>query len=137
MLCLAGSIAVVAASTVVYFAAPLVLRKPRSVSDQINAQLNRLIDHGRNHVVVNERLQLHPTDDPSWVVMIENSPNAAKFGIDSAAGRPANDPLPTSDELRIYDVDDGWLNSQARLPARGSGNHGSALGDAGRRSRCL
>jgi uncharacterized protein YjeT (DUF2065 family) len=83
---------VLVASAIAYFVVPRVMRKPRSVSDQINAELNRLIHGGRNHVVVNERLQIHPSDDPSWVVVVEHSPNAIKFEIDTEAGRPASDP---------------------------------------------
>jgi hypothetical protein len=100
---------VLIATGITYDVRPHVLRKPRSVSDQVNAELNRLIDGGRNHVVVNERVQLHPSDDLSWVVVMENSPNSIKFETDAEAGRPRTDPAPTSDELRIYDVDDGWL----------------------------
>ena len=120
-ICLVGSVVVLVGTAILYFAAPRVLRKPRSVSDQINAQLDRLIDHGRNHVVVNERLQLHPSDDASWVVVIENAPNSAQFYADTVAGRPAGSPMPTSDELRIYDVVDGWLTLKLDYRPAGRG----------------
>jgi hypothetical protein len=71
--------------------------------------LNHLLEHGRNHVVVNERLELHPSDAPSWIVVIQNSPNAEQFEHDTESGRPAGDPIPVSDELRIYDIEKGWL----------------------------
>jgi hypothetical protein len=58
---------------------------------------------------VNERLQLHPSAAPSWVVVIEHSPNNEQFATDTEAGSPSGAPKPTSDELRIYDIEGGWL----------------------------
>jgi hypothetical protein len=121
--CLAAAGLTLLATVIVYDQAPHVMRKPRSISDQINTELNRLIDDDRNHVVVNERLQLHPSDEPSWIVVTEHSPDAAQFATDTEAGRPATDPRPTSDEVRIYDIEDGWLTLKLdyRPVGRGTG----------------
>jgi hypothetical protein len=53
--------------------------------------------------------------------VIENAPNAVKFTSDTVAGRSANDPMPSSDELRIYDVDDGWLTLKLDYRPTGRG----------------
>lgn len=108
-----GAMVIVATLLVgVYFVFPHFLHKPKSVEDQINVKLRQFLNGGQDHVVVNERLQLHSGDDPSWVVVIENARNGSYFDIDTKAGRPPHSPNPVSDELRIYmSTRGGWISS--------------------------
>lgn len=117
-----GAMVIVATLLVgVYFVFPHFLHKPKSVEDQINVKLRQFLNGGQDHVVVNERLQLHSGDDPSWVVVIENARNGSDFDIDTKAGRPPHSPNPVSDELRIYDVNSGWLDLKLDYRPRGGG----------------
>ncbi len=76
-----------------------VLVQPPPVSDQIASITTAMQTHlGHGHVVFSERVWLHSTEEPSWIIGVQHGPTQSlKHGI-------AN-----SDELRIYDVHDGWL----------------------------
>jgi hypothetical protein len=74
------------------------------ISDQIasiTAAMENDVGHG--HVVFSDRAWLHSTEQPSWIIGVQHGPthaarHAAKLG------------LAKSDELRIYDIHDGWLD---------------------------
>jgi hypothetical protein len=59
-------------------------------------------------VVVDEQVQLHDTDAPSWVIVVEQyrDHDAWSLAVNRAA---TSSPMPRSDELRIYDVVNGRL----------------------------
>lgn len=92
------------------------LVRPPPIADQITNTVHRLISGGR-HVVLNERVQLHSTEDASWVVVTEDGLNGSDFYA-GATGGPGN---PRSDELRVYDVEGGWLRLKLDFRPQGRG----------------
>jgi hypothetical protein len=92
--------------------------EPPPISDQINDTLHGMLADG-GHVVVNERLRLHSTEDDSWLVVIEDAPNSSDFYA-GATGAPGA-AQPRSDEVRIYDVSGGWLRLKLDYRPEGRG----------------
>jgi hypothetical protein len=94
------------------------LVEPPPVADQIASVTQGLLGVGR-HLVVSERVQLHATEDPSWVVVTEDAPSSSAFygGAVGDSGFRA----PESDDLRIYDVRKGWLRLMLEFRPSGSG----------------
>jgi hypothetical protein len=97
------------------------LRAPPSIGDQMDAIKNKLLagaGPGRGHVVVDERVQFHTTDQPSWLLVVEDLPNHDKFYAGAANGAT---PAPRSDDLRIYDVVNGRLQLKLQFRPQGKG----------------
>jgi hypothetical protein len=94
---------------------------PPPVSRQMNDVLSELsADAGRvgDHLVIDQRLQLHSTDVPSWVIVVEDYANHDEW--QQAA---ANSATTRSDELRIYDVVGGWLRLELDFRPHGTGHN--------------
>ncbi len=94
------------------------LVKPPPIADQINQTIDSMLAHG-GHVVVNERLRLHSTEQDSWVVVVEDEPTSSAFYAGATGTKGAA--RPRSDELRIYDVSGGWLRLKLDFRPRGRG----------------
>jgi hypothetical protein len=92
--------------------------QPPPIVDQINDTLHGMLATG-GHVVVNERLRLHSTEDESWLVVNEDAPNSADFYAGATGTRGFR--APRSDEVRIYDVSGGWLQLKLDYRPRGHG----------------
>jgi hypothetical protein len=73
---------------------------------------------GGGHVVVDERVKLHQTEQPSWLLVTEDLPSHEAFNKGAAEGAW---PRPRSDDLRIYDVIDGRLQLELHFRPRGTG----------------
>lgn len=77
---------------------------PPSISEQIQQTTSELLaaaGPGGGHVILNERIPFHATDQPSWLIVVQDLPTAAAFNEGAAEG--AN-PKPRSDDVRVYDV---------------------------------
>ena len=75
-----------------------------SIDQQIEQTTRELVaaaGPGGGHVILNERIPFHSTDQPSWLIVVQDLPTAAGFNEGAAEG--AN-PKPRSDDLRVYDV---------------------------------
>ena len=97
------------------------LSAPPPLSDQVEAIKRDALrgDRGeRRHVVVDARARLHPGEDDSWVLVLEDRPNHDLFYAAAANGVG---PPPRSDELRIYDVSGGRLHLKLRCQPKGTG----------------
>ncbi|HXO08450.1 MAG TPA: hypothetical protein VN880_10475 [Solirubrobacteraceae bacterium] len=92
--------------------------QPPPIADQINDTIESMVAHG-GHVVVNERLRLHPSEEDSWLVVVEDERDGTVFYA-GATGTPGA-PKPRSDEVRIYDVSGGWLRLKLDFRPRGRG----------------
>ena len=97
--------------------------QPPPLADQIDDTLHGILAGG-GHVVVNERLRLHSTEDDSWLVVVQDAPSSGDFYA-GATGAPGV-PQPRSDEVRVYDVSGGWL--RLRLDYRPVGRGRTARG---------
>jgi hypothetical protein len=97
------------------------LFNPPSISDQMDKLKSRIVASagpGGGHVVVDERVQFHSTEQPSWLLVVEDLQSHEKFTEGAADGRK---PLPRSDDLRIYDVVNGELREELHFQPRGIG----------------
>lgn len=94
------------------------LVKPPPIADQINQTIDSMLAHG-GHVVINERLRLHSTEQDSWVLVVEDEPTSSAFYAGATGAKGAAPPR--SDELRIYDVSGGWLRLKLDFRPRGLG----------------
>jgi len=77
---------------------------PPSINDQIaqiTGQLVSAAGPGGGHVILDERVPFHSTDQPSWMIVVQDLPTAADFNEGAAEGAG---PKPRSDDVRIYDV---------------------------------
>jgi len=75
--------------------------QPPSIEDQINTTIDNLEQNLGGHVVLSERVQLHRTDQPSWLVVLRGRDH--------------------SDQLRIYDVEGAHLTKELDyVPADGT-----------------
>jgi hypothetical protein len=92
--------------------------QPPPIADQINDTIESMVAHG-GHVVVNERLRLHPSEEDSWLVVVEDERDGTVFYAGATGTRGA--PKPRSDEVRIYDVSGGWLRLKLDFRPRGRG----------------
>lgn len=116
---LAALVVTVAAGALIGFASDWrSMVRPPPVPDQINDALGSMLAGG-GHVVVNERLRLHSTEDESWLVVVEDEPNGTDFYAGATGAQGA--PQPRSDEVRIYDVRGGWLRLKLDFRPRGIG----------------
>jgi hypothetical protein len=80
--------------------------QPPSIEDQINTTIDNLEQNLGGHVVLSERVQLHRTDQPSWLVVLRGRDH--------------------SDQLRIYDVEGAHLTKELDyVPADGTRDGGS------------
>jgi hypothetical protein len=80
------------------------LTDPPSINDQIaqiTGQLVSAAGPGGGHVILDERVPFHSTDQPSWMIVVQDLPTAADFNEGAAEG---SGPKPRSDDVRIYDV---------------------------------
>jgi hypothetical protein len=105
----------------VVFAQAGELSAPPPLSDQMEAIKGDALrgDGGEpRHVVVDARAPLHPGEDDSWILVLEDRPNHDLFYAGAANGVG---PPPRSDELRIYDVSGGRLHLKLRFQPRGTG----------------
>lgn len=76
-----------------------VLVQPPPVSDQIASITSAMQSElGHGHVVFSERVSLHSTEEPSWIIGVQHGP------VQSLHHGAVQ-----SDDLRIYDVHNGWL----------------------------
>jgi hypothetical protein len=96
------------------------LSAPPPLSDQMEAIKRDALrgDGGeRRHIVVDARARLHPGEDDSWILVLEDRPNHDLFYAAAAngVGRP-----PRSDELRIYDVSGSRLHLKLRFQPKGT-----------------
>jgi hypothetical protein len=96
------------------FTPPSIDEQMETVKEQILASAGSRGDH----VVVDERIELHPTEQPSWLLVTEDFPNHEAFnrGTAEKARRRSR-----SDDLRIYDVVDGRLKLRLHFRPRGTG----------------
>jgi hypothetical protein len=91
----------------------------------IDAQMEKLTGQilaseglGGGHVVVDERVRLHQTEQPSWLLVTEDLPSHEAFNKGAAEKAW---PRPRSDDLRIYDVIDGRLQLELHFRPKGTG----------------
>jgi hypothetical protein len=97
------------------------LLTPPSIGDQMSSLMSSILagaGPGGGHVVVDERVQFHATDQPSWLLVVEDLPTHDEFTAGAAEGAH---PRPRSDELRIYDVVGGRLRLKLHFRPRGVG----------------
>ena len=97
------------------------LTEPPPLADQMNevkAEALRGDGAGRRHVVLDERVRLHPAEADSWILVVEDRPSHDVFYAAAANGIG---PPPQSDELRIYDVRGGRLHLALRFQPPGVG----------------
>ena len=103
------------------FASEDALTQPPPLSDQMNkvkAEALRGDGAGRRHVVLDERVRLHPAEADSWILVLEDRPSHDAFYAGAANGVG---PPPHSNELRIYDVRGGRLHLALRFRPPGVG----------------
>jgi hypothetical protein len=77
---------------------------PPSINEQIQQTTSELLaaaGPGGGHVILNERVPFHATDQPSWLIVVQDLPTAAAFNEGAAEGAS---PKPRSDDVRVYDV---------------------------------
>ncbi len=101
------------------------LLTPPSIAEQMEEVESEVLagaGPGGGHVVVDERVQFHSTEQPSWLLVIEDLPSHDQFYKDAANGIK---PLPRSDELHIYDVVSGRLRLMLHYRPRGLGKSAS------------
>jgi hypothetical protein len=92
-----------------------------SINDQIEQTTNELLaaaGPGGGHVILDERVPFHSTDQPSWLIVVQDLPTAAQFNEGAAEG--AN-PKPRSDDVRIYDVVGDRLQLKLHFRPQGVG----------------
>ena len=97
------------------------LVQPRPIDEQMAQILSGMLRGdraGRRHVVISTRVSFHSTDDPSWLVVLEDRPTHDEFYAGAANGVG---PAPSSDEVRIYDVIGGRLRLEFDFQPRGRG----------------
>ena len=115
----AALVATLAAGAIIGFASDWrSMVQPPPIADQINDTVESMLADG-GHVVVNERLALHPSEEDSWLVVVEDEHNGSEFYA-GATGAPGA-PKPRSDEVRIYDVSGGWLRLRLDFRPQGRG----------------
>lgn len=118
-LLVAGFLGVVVAGVVFGLRGDLLT--PPSITDQmdqIKSDVLAAAGPGGGHVVVDERVQFHSTDSPSWLLVVEDLPSHDEFYAGAANGAR---PRPRSDDLRIYDVEGGRLRLELHFRPRGVG----------------
>jgi hypothetical protein len=86
------------------------------ISDQIATITSQMeSDLGRGHIVFSDRARLHSTEEQSWIIGVQH-------------GNLTNTHLPVrSDELRIYDVHNGWLELELDFQPTGVGKRAATL----------
>jgi hypothetical protein len=100
------------------------LLKPAPLSDQMANETNKMLSEpspcrGR-HVLVNERVRFHSTEDDSWMIVVEDCKTHDTFYTDAtSAGKPSV----RSDELRIYDISGGRLRLALDFWPKGTGEN--------------
>lgn len=97
---------------------------PPPLSSQMNTirtQMTAADGPASGRVVVDEQVQLHHTDAPSWVIVVEQYPTHAAWVAKVEAAGPKSHVL--SDELRIYDVVGGRLRLELDYRPRGHGRN--------------
>jgi hypothetical protein len=97
------------------------LQTPPSIGDQMSGLMSSILADagpGGGHVALDERVQFHATDQPSWLLVVEDLPSHDEFTAGAAEG---SHPRPRSDELRIYDVVGGRLRLKLHFRPRGVG----------------
>ncbi|HEY5318389.1 MAG TPA: hypothetical protein VIJ20_10440 [Solirubrobacteraceae bacterium] len=94
---------------------------PRPIGEQmaqILAGVLRGDRAGARHVVLSARVSFHSTDDPSWLLVVEDRQTHDEFYAGAANGVG---PPPRSDEVRIYDVVGGRLRLELDFQPAGIG----------------
>ena len=97
------------------------LLTPPSITDQMDKIKREVLASagpGGGHLVVDERVQFHSTDNASWLLVVEDLPSHDQFYAGAANGAR---PRPRSDELRIYDVVGGRLRLELDFRPQGVG----------------
>jgi hypothetical protein len=103
------------------------LVKPPPVDDQIASLTQQALaaeGPGGAHVIVSERVQLHDTDSPSWLLVVEDRPTHDDFY--NAVANRAGGPQPRSDIVRIYDVIGDRLELRLSYRPNGVGENAAA-----------
>jgi hypothetical protein len=103
------------------------LVKPPAIGDQISALTQQALARegpGGAHVVVSERVQFHDTDDPSWVLVVEDRPTHLDFY--DAVANGLGGPPPRSDIVRVYDVVDDRLTLRLSYRPQGTAKDAAA-----------
>jgi hypothetical protein len=108
---LAGALVVVGLSFLVFGHRTLFQAPP--ISDQIatlTGNLEQQVGHG--HVVLSDRVWMHSTEQPSWMIGVQaGSTHSTARNVKQAH----------SDILQIYDVKDGWLQRELSFEPRARG----------------
>ena len=95
---------------------------PPSIDEQMETVKKQILASAGprgDHVVVDERIELHRTEQPSWLLVTQDLPNHKAFDRG-----PANKARlqSRSDDLRIYDVEEGRLEDlRLHFRPRGTG----------------
>jgi hypothetical protein len=111
------------------------LLSPPPLENQMSDVLNQMVSEGGvggGHVVLDKRVQFHPTEAASWVVGVGDTPRHDAFTNAVANCGPAStqncvSPPPRSDELRIYDVRGGRLSLAFQFRPLGVGKTAAGL----------
>jgi hypothetical protein len=100
------------------------LVNPPPISEQIEDQKHEVLQGPRGrHVVVDERIRFHGGEADPWILVTEDGNSHDDF--DQAARDEKGKP-PPSDDLRVYDVQDGRLKLKLHFQPRAVNGHAVA-----------